>query len=816
MNKLLFICLLSLSFFSVGQTTTYQIHGGNLFNISFYEEKNLGTEEHEGAGYFSYHYIRNVLEDNPALYTPPFTAGVIDRGFYQNHEDFDNFLLNLNPGSKDYHGTATYGSSFGSIPGNKKGTLAISKPYTILKDASLRPYYNNFKILASFNVRIINASVFHYIEGENNIEGGNNIDSLIDLIKLYKPFRDEIKSNPDILYIFSAGNDGLDAIHGNGILHYTYSEPENKIVYNELTNVIIVGAIGYDNNLHYYSNFGKSVDIATISGIFAPMSINGFNLSTYHDTVKYGIHRFQYDVSGNLIGGGIDGGNFSGTSASAPIASGMASLLLAMDPSMSGEELKNALIGEYPNNLSDKRWNGKHLDCKLSCNFPIFGSGELSDIDSYPDEIETKTTQAIDGIETEVTTNIQDLPRVHKGIPVINLWERYNALKLRLQNEAIIDSSNLNNKTANITNTNDCSTFWQQNNAERDVIDPKKVYESLFYGNKCLYFRGNSFIIEYDIPSKLAKNLYYGDAHYDEYQTVRKFINNMESARTDETWRQGYGLTLNLQGNVGLTQNDLCPTGQDSCLVVNTFSTPQQCENLWEALTGGLPNAINKVASTSENGVCKYTNPSIKKVIIYDSNKGKINIYQGADYYYIFPEDIVTSDDIWSAREELENQGIKLKRDIGPNSCEIYFNRLFPYGAPTYINYHEPYGPFCYITVGDESLLAIRESAALGFIAKPSNYQESSFHFYRHGYLNSSVLKRLNAELPTGGDPTQILREEYNEKCTINHYCVDFHGQPEEYFSNSFRYATYIYIYNHWYNQKTYNDFYSKNPEYLQ
>ncbi len=282
-----------------------------------------------------------------------------------------------------------------------------------------------------------------------------------------------------------------------------------------------------------------------------------------------------------------------------------------------------------------------------------------------------------------------------------------------------------------ISNSSECKLLLSS-----IITDSTEQYEALFYGNKCVYFKEKSFIIEYNLSTKDTQYLYEGNLRYPEYQSELNYVTNISISKNNQPWRQGYGLTLNLQGNVGLTQDDLCPTGQDSCLAVNTFTTPQQCENLWEALTGVLPNAVNKVASISENGVCKYANPTEENVIVYDSNKGETKRYAGTDYYSIFPEDL--DDNKLYTILDKNSYLYSNKADAFPYKCEVFLNKVFPEGIPKYIISYEGAAQPCFYTISKGFLIRTH----------PNRVSKASLRNGSTAICNDKLYKKLNELFP--------------------------------------------------------------------
>ena len=574
--------------------------------INFEGEK-FKTGINQSAGHLGSqgHNILRVFEDNPYLAYPFFDVGVIDNGIYLDHEDFHDYVTPVNSTfDSGYHGTGVSSLFSSSKIANDLGTHGIINGRTFFNDYSLEE--NNYQVkyvdmlkAPNSNIKVITQSMaleylstYAYFEGRGSegnkwpiLESSYTANHEIARVKAVASLRKYFLANPDILFILAAGNSAQNALKNNGAVHFVYEAMNFDILYSEIPNVIVVGAVGFDSILHHYSDFGTSVDLAGISGLHAARCTDNGKSYYYFDNEEYtyGIFSKLSDFPNASISDekspcdvdNVTNATMNGTSAAAPVIAGLAAVLQNMDNSLTPAEIKNYLVNNTVN-FATMRHNlctESEKDCEL-----IQSLAKL-------ENIEANIIKGDNGVKSH--------------IPIPNLFNTYTQLKIDIQKEVSFDVAMLLNKGENISNTNDCTIFWQQNNAERDAIGSKKSYEALFYGNKCLYFRGNSFIIEYDIPSKLAKSLYYGDAHYDEYQTVRKFINNMKSAKTDETWRQGYGVGLNSSGNVACLS-------ADGSACTQPLTTPQQCENIWEALTGTKPQIHDIVPLIFEEDSCFY------------------------------------------------------------------------------------------------------------------------------------------------------------------------------------------------------------------
>jgi hypothetical protein len=207
------------------------------------------------------------------------------------------------------------------------------------------------------------------------------------------------------------------------------------------------------------------------------------------------------------------------------------------------------------------------------------------------------------------------------NIPFINLNTAYTTLKDSIQIEVTADVTLLNNQTATIDSDLSCKTLWEDNITALSVSlssdnDATKNFTAYRYDDKCLFFRGNSFIIEYDSGTNQAQSLYYVDNNYETYALFRKFTDNLASAKSDHKWRNAYGVMENNHGNVTCTSADNCTD-----LVI---STTIHCENLFEALTGTGSSTMNSTVSVPEDDVCLFEEDTLNTQLFYYAESGEI------------------------------------------------------------------------------------------------------------------------------------------------------------------------------------------------
>ncbi len=106
--RILFVLLFLLA--TSVQSNTLPIKEGKIFwdeNLKVsHEGINFKVGTNNSAGYLGVngHDILSVLHDNKYLYTPNFSVGIIDAGFYKNHADFHNFIKEVLSTKSDSHG----------------------------------------------------------------------------------------------------------------------------------------------------------------------------------------------------------------------------------------------------------------------------------------------------------------------------------------------------------------------------------------------------------------------------------------------------------------------------------------------------------------------------------------------------------------------------------------------------------------------------------------------------------------------------------------------------------------------------------------
>ena len=156
-------------------------------------------------------------------------------------------------------------------------------------------------------VRVINASLGAEGDSEPNPEFDRNMDKLT-------------KNGYDFVVVHSAGNDNINARRNGAFALVTQDNLRRRI--------ITVGASDIEGNMANFSNHGDRVDVV------AP------GVSIYSST----------------IGGYV---NKNGTSMAAPHVAGVAAMVWAANPALSGQQVKDIIV-RSANNRGRTITDGRH------------------------------------------------------------------------------------------------------------------------------------------------------------------------------------------------------------------------------------------------------------------------------------------------------------------------------------------------------------------------------------------------------------------------------------------------------------------------
>ncbi|MBD5584056.1 MAG: S8 family serine peptidase [Clostridia bacterium] len=217
-------------------------------------------------------------------------VGIMENAIDMNHLELAGRVFNGNhtPKDNEYIDHGTFVAGIIGAGHNKRGIAGIAEPKMyLLKVTALA---NSLKYAEQNNIKVINAS-FCYTESDKKTYAPFNASHYVAL------------SNYSGLFVTSAGNDGYNS--------------DNKKCYPscyDLPNIINVGATDSNGEKSSFSNYGKNeVDL------FAP----GESIYSSLPNNSYGYN--------------------SGTSFAAPHVTGVATLMLSVDDTLTGSDLKTII-----------------------------------------------------------------------------------------------------------------------------------------------------------------------------------------------------------------------------------------------------------------------------------------------------------------------------------------------------------------------------------------------------------------------------------------------------------------------------------------
>ncbi|MEA1913816.1 MAG: S8 family serine peptidase [Campylobacterota bacterium] len=285
--------------------------------------------------------------------------GVSDSGFDIKHDELKNRFSEILTSSKSDHGNGVAGA-IGANTNNKTGISGINWKSKLILGGSGK---NNLKSIVKKNIITVNNSwaIPGYLSTSFDPESTISVTARnIKTLASSRSYRKLANGNLDKLFVWSAGNGigngkgnsnkvyGVDGRHHSPALHY-----DGKGNLNKQSNVIFVAAMKSDDKLVYYSNYGKSVDIA------APTSYKSLKIDD-----KY--------YTGDNYGDGLSG--FVGTSAAAPVVTGVASLIYSIYPGFTGKEVKDILINSAADFVKKRYTDSTGNDENLAHQIPILNA----------------------------------------------------------------------------------------------------------------------------------------------------------------------------------------------------------------------------------------------------------------------------------------------------------------------------------------------------------------------------------------------------------------------------------------------------------
>tara|TARA_B100001540_G_scaffold166788_1_gene147535 strand:- start:2406 stop:6152 length:3747 start_codon:yes stop_codon:yes gene_type:complete len=232
-------------------------------------------------------------------------------GFVDDIIGWDFFGRHNNPWDHDGHGTFVAGV-IAAATDNGVGIAGINPHARIMVLKALNSFGHS---RASYLARAIVYAVDNGAQVINMSVGGKEMSDM-EIAAI------EYANEKDVLVIVAAGNEGLD-VSNYGIAG--------------LPGVITVAATDLDDRRAGFSNWGAPIDIAAPG--LEVLSLRARRTDTMRD-----IPGVEYVDGANYVGEDRRYYRASGTSFSAPIVAGVASMLLSRDPQLGAAQVKQILL----------------------------------------------------------------------------------------------------------------------------------------------------------------------------------------------------------------------------------------------------------------------------------------------------------------------------------------------------------------------------------------------------------------------------------------------------------------------------------------
>jgi len=275
------------------------------YNSSYYDTHEIDTNASIHAGKILEQYSGRGI-----------TIAIIDDGLDTTHPEINNSIISTYDSSthtsnvshtsySDYHGTAVTGII--AARANGEGILGIARESQIIF-LKHKPNMSDSETIELFRkAEELGADIINCSWGTYDVSPAVK-ETIQDLATLGR-------EGKGIIIVFAVGNDDRDMGNDESAI------PE----------VISVGATDRDNLRAWYSNYGEYLDVLAPGGYEV-------GITTLDPVGSNGVATLEEDY---LLG--EDSHSFIGTSASAPIVTGVIALMLEKDSNLTRVEVENML-----------------------------------------------------------------------------------------------------------------------------------------------------------------------------------------------------------------------------------------------------------------------------------------------------------------------------------------------------------------------------------------------------------------------------------------------------------------------------------------
>ena len=292
------------------------------------------------------------------------TVAIVDTGVDANHSDIvldlnNSFRYSDNSNDPSPNASQLYLNSSANAHGTALAGIVAAKGWNEYGVRGVAPNINlvGLNVFSSpTDANFASALLWKSVDVSSNSWGGGGANSLYDDRTSLEAIESGIKTlreGKGVVYVFASGNDRANA-NFQSILTSSY--------------VIAVSAVDEKGEFEEYSNFGSNILISAPGGAFDVKNELAI-VTTDLAGLKYGmdVYKEHWIMDGNELGDYTN--TINGTSASCPIISGVAALILSVNSELRYNDVQYILAKTArQNDLNDSSWNingaGLHFNHK--------------------------------------------------------------------------------------------------------------------------------------------------------------------------------------------------------------------------------------------------------------------------------------------------------------------------------------------------------------------------------------------------------------------------------------------------------------------